>query len=116
MRKRFLLSENINKGEYIARKGENATTQQKRRLYVYAFIEGKRGTENRKRAYISKTSLAKSKTFLSSENVAHKVENALTEQNRRMKRRKCVYRAETPVPSENVPRKGTNALNVRKGG
>ena len=88
--------------ENFACKGETRLPSKSvARKDVYAFIEGKRGTENRKRVYISKTSLAKSKTLLSSENVAHKIENALTEQNRRIKRRKRVYPLKTCLPSGN---------------
>ena len=125
--------------ECIARKGENATSQQKRRSQRRVRVYGGKTWHGK-----SKTSLAKSKTLLSSENVAHKVENALTEQNRRMKRRKRLYplkpclqsrnpytpaktwlarvnrtktwltKVKTCLSRENVPRKGGNGFYREK--
>ena len=62
-----------------------------------------RGTERRKRLYKTKTSLAKAKTFLPSETVARKGENALNESKR------LTFKPITGLPSEEE-----NALTERK--
>ena len=113
--KKFLLSENFvyqkRKSVYgakaFARKGENATTQQKRH------------SQKRIRVYRRKTWHGKLKTSLSGEIVAHKVEKVLTEQNRGIKRRKGVCPLKTSLPSENrlyQRKRGSLALTERKRG
>ena len=61
MRKSFLLSENVKKRRKSVYGAKTSLAKAKTRLpsknvarkVVYAFIEGKRGTENRKRVYHS---------------------------------------------------------------
>ena len=98
LQKSILLRENV------VNKGENP------------FIERKQRSQRRKRDYPAKTSLAKTCTRLSRENVARKienvackVENAFIERKRRSQSQKRAYRAKpshekakTPLPIENV--------------
>ena len=143
--KTFLLSENVNKGENPFTERMHRSQRRKRDFPAKTSL-AKTCTVYRGKTWHgkSKTSLAKSKTLLSSENVAHKVENALTEQNRRMKRRKRLYplkpclqsrnpytpaktwlarvnrtktwltKVKTCLSRENVPRKGGNGFYREK--
>ena len=70
--------------------------------------ELKRCSEKLKRLNKTKTSLAKAKSLLPSENVTRKVENALNEPKR------LTFKLISGLPSEDVPRKGENAFVERK--
>jgi len=61
------------------------------------FIEPIRSSQNEKFAINANTVLKRMPQMRMSENLGHKVENAITERKRRMKSQKCVYRAKTLI-------------------
>ena len=115
LRKSFLLSENVKKAK-IRLWSKNVA-----RKDLYAFIEGKRGTENRKRVYPLKTCLPSGNTCTQRKRGSHwnkrvnRTKTWLIKAKTCLSKKTCpgkasLAKAKTRLPSKNVAHKSVYAF------